>query len=456
MTTSPSPLSPPDGWRTFLWLWGSQALSVIGSAVAGFAFNIYLTQTRFPLAEQKPQLAAALSLTALAWTLVATFSAPLAGAWTDRHDRRRIMLVCDVAGAVLTLGTLGLLLSPAAPLWALVILAALMGLVSTFHGSAFDASYTSLVPRERLPRANGLMQTVWSLAGLVGPAAAALLIGVPALLRSQGTGPEWLAGLRDGVPFAYAVDTVTFLAAVLVLLRLKVPSPARRAGGGRGSLLADMRFGWVFIGQRRPLLALLLTFAVANLCTSNLGVLEPLIAKFGLAGDWSARGGTLQGALATLAVTQSVGGVLGGVLISAWGGLKRQRVLGVLVPMVVSGLAFAAFGASVSVAAAAAALLVMGLTLPAMNAHSQSIWQSQVPPEMQGRVFSVRRLIAQFTSPASTALAGVLAARYAPGSVAVVAGLILAAAAAGQLLNPALRRVEDPALSAHPEVPAST
>lgn len=82
MTSSTHPAPPaPDGWRTFVWLWSSQALSVLGSAVAGFAFNIYLTVTRFPLAEQKPQLALALSATALAWGLAATLSAPLAGTW---------------------------------------------------------------------------------------------------------------------------------------------------------------------------------------------------------------------------------------------------------------------------------------------------------------------------------------------------------------------------------------
>ncbi|MFC6664838.1 hypothetical protein ACFP9V_05370 [Deinococcus radiopugnans] len=172
-------------------------------------------------------------------------------------------------------------------------------------------------------------------------------------------------------------------------------------------------------------------------------MLEPLIAKFGLAADWQARGSSLTAALATLTVTQSVGGVLGGVFISVWGGLKHQRVLGVLVPMIVSGLALAAFGFSATVLGACAALLILGLTTPAMNAHSQSIWQSQVPPAMQGRVFSVRRLIAQFTSPLSTALAGLLAARYAGGSVAVAAGLLLAGVAAAQLFNPALRRVED-------------
>ncbi|GGO27179.1 MFS transporter [Deinococcus humi] len=443
-TPAQSALPAPDGWRTFVWLWSSQALSVLGSAVAGFAFNIYLTTTRFPLAEQKPQLALALSATALAWGLAATLSAPLAGTWTDRHDRRRIMLGADLLGALLTFSVLGLLLLPAAPLWALVLTAGLMGLVSTFHGSAFDASYTTLVPRERLPRANGMMQTIWSLAGLVGPAVAALLIGVPALLRKTEALPTWLSGLRDGVPFAYAVDGLTFVLAAAVLSRLHVPSPQEVTDRSQPrSFKEDMTFGWKFIGSRKPLLMLLLTFAVANLCSSGLGVLEPLIVKFGLAADWQARGSSLTAALATLTVTQSVGGVLGGVFISVWGGLKTQRVLGVLVPMIVSGLALAAFGFSATVLGACAALLIMGLTTPAMNAHSQSIWQSQVPPAMQGRVFSVRRLIAQFTSPLSTALAGLLAARYASGSVAIAAGLLLAGVAAAQLLNPVMRRVED-------------
>lgn len=454
------PTEPPQaaiqaegrGWRTFLWLWGSQALSVIGSALSGFAFNIYLTQTRFPLAEQKPELAAALSLTALAWTLTATLSAPLAGTWTDRHDRRQIMLVCDVLAALLTFAVLGLLLLPAAPLWSLVVVTGLMGLVSTFHGSAFDASYTSLVPRERLPRANGMMQTIWSLAGLVGPALAAVLIGVPALLRQAGSGPSWLAGLRDGVPFAFLVDGISFVIAALILLQLRIPSLRSQGdGAGKPSFVDDMKFGWRFIGQRLPLLHLLLTFAVANLAGSGLGVLEPLIAKFGLAADWQARGSSLQAALATLTVTQSVGGVLGGLLISFWGGLKTRRVLGVLIPMIISGGCMALLGLSTTVLGAAAALFFMGLTFPAMNAHSQSIWQSQVPPDMQGRVFSVRRLIAQFTSPASTALAGLLAARYAPGSVATVAGGLFALVAALQLLNPVIRRVEEPLTPGHPQ-----
>ncbi|MFB9991799.1 MFS transporter [Deinococcus oregonensis] len=443
---SPAPDAAPDGWRTFLWLWSSQALSVLGSGLSGFAFNIYLTQTRFPLESQKPELAAALSLTALGWALAAIVGAPLAGALADRLDRRRMMLTCDLLNAVLSAGAVALVVSSNPPIWLFVLFTAALGLVGTFHGSAFDTSYSSLVNRERLPRANGMMQTLWSLSGLLSPALAALLIGLPALARSGG-GTSWLAGLQNGVPLAFALDGLSFVVAALVVWRLHIPSPVRADlaadAPNKPSLWADMHVGWTFILARRPLLHLLLTFASVNLLTSGVGVLHPLLVKFTLAPDLAARGLTVETGLATLWTAMSAGGLAGGLLISAWGGLKRTRVLGVLVPMVLAGAAQALSGVAGTVVLTAAAIAFFGIMTPIMNAHSQSIWQSQVPSELQGRVFSVRRLIAQFTVPVGTAISGVLAAQFAPGSVLLWAGLAMATVSALQLLNPAMRRIED-------------
>ncbi|GMA16164.1 MFS transporter [Deinococcus metallilatus] len=441
-----APDAPPNGWRTFLWLWGSQALSVLGGGLSGFAMNIYLTQTRFPLESQRAELAAALSLTALGWTFAAIFGAPLAGALADRWDRRRIMLTCDLLGALLLAGGVALVTLTTPPVWALVAYTAALGLVGTFHGSAFDTSYGLLVPRAQLPRANGMMQTIWSLSGLLSPALAALLIGLPALARSGG-GPAWLAGIRDGVPLAFAIDGATFLLAALVIWRLRIPSPPRREAGPRPSLGQDMRFGWKFIFSRPPLLHLLLTFAAVNLLTSGVGVLHPLLVRFALVPNEGAGGLSQEAALATLWTAMSAGGLAGGLLVSAWGGLKRRRVLGVLVPMVLAGTAQAASGALGHLGLlvpVCIAVACFGVMTPIMNAHSQAIWQSQVPPDMQGRVFSVRRLIAQFTAPVSTALAGLLAARYAPGSILLWAGLLMGLVAGAQLLNPVIRRVETP------------
>jgi hypothetical protein len=83
--------------------------------------------------------------------------------------------------------------------------------------------------------------------------------------------------------------------------------------------------------------------------------------------------------------------------------------------------------------------------VPFMNAHSQTIWQTQTPRELQGRVFSVRRVIAQFTWPLSTALAGVAGGLFNPGLVIAVLGGVLVVFCVAQLFNPTLMRVEDKA-----------
>jgi hypothetical protein len=81
--------------------------------------------------------------------------------------------------------------------------------------------------------------------------------------------------------------------------------------------------------------------------------------------------------------------------------------------------------------------------VPIMNAHSQAIWQTQTPRELQGRVFAVRRLIAQFTWPLSTAIAGIVGGMFNPGAVVAVLGGILVLFCVGQMFNPYLLRVED-------------
>ena len=93
MSDQPPYQPPPNGWRTFLIVWATQSVSVFGSALTLFAVNIWLTQTLYPLPEQKPQLSLALAAMSLAFALPTVFGAPLAGAWADRHDRKRTMIV---------------------------------------------------------------------------------------------------------------------------------------------------------------------------------------------------------------------------------------------------------------------------------------------------------------------------------------------------------------------------
>jgi len=93
-----------------------------------------------------------------------------------------------------------------------------------------------------------------------------------------------------------------------------------------------------------------------------------------------------------------------------------------------------------------AAAASLGATMhPILNAHSQSIWQSHTPRDLQGRVFSIRRLIAWTIMPISTAATGALARVVDPGYVFASLGMIWALFCATNLFNPYLLRVDDKA-----------
>src|SRR5687767_5148851 len=110
---------PPNGFRTFVIVWVTQALSVFGSALTFFAVTIWLTQTLYPLPEQKADLAFALAAQGLAFGLPTMIIAPIAGAWADRYDRKRIMVSMDLANGVLSFAIMLLMASGMLQLWML-------------------------------------------------------------------------------------------------------------------------------------------------------------------------------------------------------------------------------------------------------------------------------------------------------------------------------------------------
>lgn len=443
---------PPHGFRTFLIVWVTQSISVFGSALTLFAINIWLTQSLYPLPEQKPQLAMSLSIVNLAFAIPVVFGAPLAGAWVDRHDRKKTMMAMDFVSGLLSLTLMFLMVSGVLELWTLAVLTALFSFVAAFHNAAFDTSYAMIVPENLLPRANGMMQTIWALSGIVSPMIAAAIIALPALAR-QGNVPgplgDRLASFPNGVPLTFAIDAVTFFIAAATLIFLYIPSPKASdspvAGKNKPGVWADIKLGGMYIWQRRPLLWLLATFTVANFVGGPMGVFQPLLIKFNLAPNWQSLGYQYETALALLASIGAVGGFIGGLVITIWGGLKSRRVYAVLVALIIDGLAMMVLGWSNMLYLSAAMVFIAAAMIPFMNSHSQTIWQTQTPRELQGRVFSVRRVIAQFTWPLSTVFAGLVGGLFNPGTVITVLGSILVVFCILQFFNPYLLRVEDKA-----------
>jgi hypothetical protein len=126
----------------------------------------------------------------------------------------------------------------------------------------------------------------------------------------------------------------------------------------------------------------------------------------------------------------AIGGVAGGLILSAWGGPKR-KVHGVLIGHAVVGVFFLLMGFGLPfwfVGWFCAALAVS-----IIDGSNQSLWQSKVPPDLQGRVFSARRLVAQIGSPLSMIAAGWLADRWLEPAMMPGGGL---AALFGRFVEP--------------------
>ena len=114
-------------------------------------------------------------------------------------------------------------------------------------------------------------------------------------------------------------------------------------------------------------------------------------------------------ALGTVQSAMGVGGVAGGVAMSIWGG-PRPRIHGVLAGFIISGIfGLALMGVGQTLPVWVVAGFIGLLTLPFVNGSNQAIWQAKVPPDLQGRVFATRRLIAQIAGPIGMLLAGPLA-----------------------------------------------
>ncbi len=448
-----STYEPPEhGFRTFLIVWGTQSVSVFGSALTFFSITIWLTQILYSAPGQKSELAFALTGVSLAFGIPAIFGAPLAGAWADRHDRKRTMMAMDFLNGLISLALVALIAADKLSLWALLTLMVASSIVRSFHTAAFDTSYAMLVTEAQLPRANGMMQTMWSLSSILSPAIAVSIISLPALARQGIIGSSigsFLAGLQTGIPLTITIDAITFFFASSALIFLYIPSPQRSdlsddSSQPKPSIWTDVKEGAVFILKRFPLLWLLATFTVINF-SAGAFVLQPMLVKFNLAADWSMRGFTLETALALLGTIASIGGLIGGIIISAWGGLKKRRIYGVVLPILAVSLIIIVYGLSPWIYLTAVAAFLIDALIPVLDSHSQAIWQSQTPHELQGRVFSVRRLIAQFSLPLGTALAGALGGTINPGWVFAGLGLIGALFCIAQLFNPYLLKIEDKA-----------
>ncbi|MEW6093152.1 MAG: MFS transporter [Chloroflexota bacterium] len=376
---NPPTSKQPSGMFGFVIVWVGQVISILASGMSGFALTIWMFQ--------QTRSATAMGMMQVAYILPFLLISPIAGVMVDRYNRKLMMMMSDLGAVTATVGILILQAAGRLEFWHLYIAAVIFGLGNTFQWPAYSAAISTMVKKEQYGRANGLMSLMEAGPGVLAPILAGALL--PVL----------------GLTGILLIDVITFFIAIGALLIVHVPQPEKTVEGQKekGSIWKEAAYGFTYIFKRPSLLGMQMIFFFGNLF-AGIGwtVFAPMILL--RTNDSSIALGSVNSAAA-------IGGVVGGLVMSAWSGVKK-RAHGVLVGWILSGVFAALFGFGTGLAFWIPFIFAVSLVGPLVNTSNQSLWQAKVAPDLQGRVFSARRLIAWFTQPIAPVIAGLMADRW--------------------------------------------
>lgn len=338
------------GHRPFRLYFCGQAVSILGSWIqqVALAWLVYrLTGS-----------AALLGLTAFAALAPILVVGPLAGAWIDRHDRRRLLMQVQVALFVQAAVLAGLT-------WFELIGPTLIILMSISLGilNAFDTPLRqSLIPvmvggRADLPNALALNAMLFNLGRFVGPPVAGLMLGFMSEVA------------------CFLLNAFSYLALLWGVAAMRL-APNAKAGGSVGHVFKE---GVRYAFDTWPIRTLLIVLALLNLTASAYAVLLPVFAKEVFHGDartlgllWGAAGCGAFAATLLLATRKSVRATLNLAIFC----------------VILAALALLAFPLAPQLAIALPALATLGFGISGANVGINTVMQTIAPDRLRGRVVS--------------------------------------------------------------------
>ena len=419
----------PKGFRGFTLLTVGQLVSISGSAMTQFGLGIWMWE--------KTGNATPFSMITVAFFLANVLFSTVGGSLVDRLPRKVTLILPDLAAGIITCITLVLYLTDKLTLPFLYISSFLSGVFNAIQMPAYSVTMSAMLQKEEYGRANGLFSLTQSAPNLIAPILAGMLIGIIGL---------------EGIMI---IDIVTFLFAIsMVMLVDEGKTVSSGVKGIFKNIFKDTAIGFQYIAKRKGLLAILLIFLTVNGAGGFINtLLSPMIL------------GKFNNSSIILGWVQTVfgaGSILGGVIMSFWGGTKK-KVYTVLLGIFLMGVGSIFLGISYSLVVILLSVLIISFTVFA-NAASQSISQSIVPIELQGRVFSAMRFISLGAMIVSMAISGPLVDKVlykyfegenllthifgvgksaSMGFLITVSGIIVVIAAIVGFTNPLVLSVED-------------
>lgn len=354
-----------NGLKDFYILWITQSFSQLGSSLTQFALTLWLYE----------KTGSALSTAALTICTYAPYvvMSILAGALTDKFDKKKTMLICDALAAVGTVLVFVLYKTDLLAVWHLYAINALSGLMNTVQQPASEVAYTLIVPKEYYQKTSGLQSLSRSLISIGSPLIASALYG--------------LAGL-DAV---IAVDLVTFAAAFIALaFFIRIPEVSSD-GKTEGNVLALAAEGLRFLKANPLVLYVILFMSGVNFIASSFDAVLPALVLP------NPRGGNT--VLGIVTSCSGIAMIIGSLLVTCLP-KPKDRVKVIYLTMLFSlGIENFLLAFSREPVVWCIGQVIGWMLVPVMSANQNVIMRNSVPVELQGRVYACRNTLQFFTIP---------------------------------------------------------
>lgn len=375
--------------KTALFL-SSQTISLFGSSLVQFAIIWYIARTT--------NSGIMITLSTICAFLPQLGISLFAGVWADRYNRKLLIVLSDGLIAVSTLVLAIILLMGYDSMWILFLVSGIRSFGAGIQMPAVNALIPQIVPEEKLMRVNGINGTIQSLIFLVSPA-------VSGTILTYGT--------FENILF---IDVITAAIGISILLTLKVASHKKALEKQDTDYFYDLKEGIKYSLSHSFIRHLLIFYAIFTFLIVPAAFLNVLMVTRTF-GDEYWR-------LTANEMSFFVGSILGGILMSTWGGFKN-RIITIAVSCCAFGLLTVAVGVTKVFYVYLGIMALTGMTMPFFNSPAMVLLQEKVESDMQGRVFSFIQIVSAGLMPLGMILFGPLADIIRIEVLMIITGVML-------------------------------
>lgn len=348
-----------------------------------------------------------------------------AGVWADRYHRKFLIISSDVLTAVSTLVLAIFFLMGYQELWLIFVVSGIRSVGAGIQMPAVNALLPDIVPTEKLIKVNSINGTIQPLFMIAAPVASGALLSFSRL---------------EAIFF---IDVVTAALAVSLMFLLKAPAHRKATAEQTTGYLDDLKAGLDYVAQNQAIRTLFIFFAFVFFLIAPVAFLTPLLVARSFGEEvWR---------LTANEVTFFTGSVVGGILMTTWGGFKNH-FRAIALSSLVWALLLVALGVSRIFAVYLVVMFLIGLPMPVWNASTTTVLQEMVEPNMQGRVFGIQQLIMTTIMPIGMVVFGPIADLITVEILLVLTGVLMVIPGLWIFFNRQLSKIQPGLPQAEPEL----